>query len=132
MHSSNREGAMRGALIRVVAGVAVLGGVLASCQAVRAEDETLQQGRELITEYGCGTCHAIPGVRGANGLVGPPLTKYHWRVWVAGQHDMPNTIDNTTRWIVEPQRHDPSTDMPDLGVSEEHAHKIAQYLDSLR
>ena len=31
------------------------------------------RGRSAISRYGCSTCHTIPGVSGANGLVGPPL-----------------------------------------------------------
>lgn len=28
-------------------------------------------GHELISDYGCGSCHSIPGIAGANGNVGP-------------------------------------------------------------
>ena len=31
------------------------------------------RGPQLIRSYGCGTCHTVSGVVGANGLVGPPL-----------------------------------------------------------
>ncbi|HEX6210600.1 MAG TPA: cytochrome C1, partial [Methylomirabilota bacterium] len=47
------------------------------------------RGRAVIREFGCGACHTIPGVRGARGLVGPPLTAFARRTYVAGR--LPNT-----------------------------------------
>jgi hypothetical protein len=32
------------------------------------------QGAELTKQLGCGSCHVIPGIEGANGLVGPSLS----------------------------------------------------------
>src|SRR5690349_5895297 len=43
-----------------------------------------ERGRLLIARYKCGACHRIPGVRGAAGVVGPPLTNYARRVLLAG------------------------------------------------
>ena len=51
----------------------------------------------LIEEYGCGTCHRIPGVVGANGTVGPELDDLSQRNLLAGQ--IPNTPDNLVLWI---------------------------------
>ncbi len=45
------------------------------------------RGADLITSYGCGTCHVVPGVRGADGLVGPPLTSFRRRQYIAGVFD---------------------------------------------
>ncbi|PRY20190.1 c-type cytochrome [Pseudosporangium ferrugineum] len=42
------------------------------------------RGERLIATYGCGSCHTVPGVKGANGLVGPPLTKFGSRSYIAG------------------------------------------------
>ena len=33
------------------------------------------QGAELTRQLGCGSCHVIPGIEGANGLVGPSLSQ---------------------------------------------------------
>jgi cytochrome c len=33
-------------------------------------------GREAIAHYGCGACHTVPGVRRAQGMVGPPLIAF--------------------------------------------------------
>ena len=47
-----------------------------------------QRGQQLISQYGCGSCHTVPGVRGADGLVGPPLTRMGARAYIAGK--LPN------------------------------------------
>jgi hypothetical protein len=48
-----------------------------------------ERGRQIIEGYGCGACHMIPGVRRANGLVGPPLIYFSRRTMIAGE--LPNT-----------------------------------------
>lgn len=85
-----------------------------------------ERGRELIHEYSCGACHVVPGVRGANGNVGPRLDRVGEQVYVAGV--LTNTPRNLTFWIVDPKIANPLTAMPDLGVSEEDARDIAAYL----
>jgi cytochrome c2 len=86
-------------------------------------------GEHLLNVYGCGTCHAIPGVPGAHGRVGPPLGGYATRAYIAG--NLPNTFDNTVTWIQHPQTIEPGTIMPDLGVSEHNAQQMASYLATL-
>lgn len=85
-----------------------------------------ERGRELIRGYGCGACHRIPGVRNATGRVGPPLNRMSEQVYVAGV--LPNTPENLIFWIADPKKVDPQTAMPDLGVSEQEARDIAEYL----
>ncbi len=84
------------------------------------------RGRELIAGYGCGSCHTIDGVPGANAKVGPPLTDFRLRHAIAGT--LPNTPDNLIHWITDPQGVRPGTDMPNLGVSPDEARDIAAYL----
>lgn len=88
------------------------------------------RGATAIREYGCGSCHTIPGVSGADGTVGPPLTKYGLRDYVAG--NMENTPDNLIGWVMNAQAYEPGTAMPNLGVTEAEARDIAAYLESLR
>lgn len=88
------------------------------------------RGRAAIQRYGCGACHEVPGVSGANGLVGPSLKNIGARSYLAGQ--LPNTPDNMIRWIREPQNVESGTAMPNLNVSESDAHDIAAYLYTLR
>ncbi|MBM0237966.1 c-type cytochrome [Micromonospora sp. ATA32] len=87
------------------------------------------RGAQLIAQYGCGSCHTIPGVNRADGLVGPPLTRFGARSYIAGQ--LPNNADNLRRWISDPQAVEPGTAMPKLGVSAIDAQDIAAYLYTL-
>ena len=89
-----------------------------------------ERGKAAIRKYGCGSCHTIPGVRGANALVGPPLTDIAERAFIGGV--LPNTPDNLVRWIENPQAIDEKTAMPYLGVTQPDARDIAAYLYTLR
>jgi cytochrome c1 len=89
-----------------------------------------KQGAILLSAHGCGACHTIPGVSGATGSIGPPLTGYARRVYVAGK--LPNQLDNLVRWIRDPQRIEPGTAMPNLFVNESEARAMAAYLYTLR
>jgi mono/diheme cytochrome c family protein len=88
------------------------------------------RGQRLISSYGCGSCHAIPGVPGAQAKVGPPLAGLPERAYVAGV--LPNTPRNLERWILDPPGVDAKTAMPNLGVSPSDARDIAAYLYTLR
>lgn len=88
------------------------------------------RGREAITRYGCGSCHTIPGVPGARGLIGPPLAAWAERGFIAGK--LPNEPGRLARWIMTPQSIEPGTDMPDMGVRADDARDIAAYLYTLR
>lgn len=83
-------------------------------------------GEAAIAKYGCGSCHVIPGVRIARGLVGPPLTDFAGRAYIAGR--VTNTAENLVAWIQRPDSVEPGTVMPTLGVSERDARDIASYL----
>lgn len=89
-------------------------------------DSSLEQGRRLIASYGCGSCHTIPNVPGADSKVAPPLNDFYQRAYIAGR--LPNTLNNLIAWIQNPQAIEPGTAMPDLGVSESEASQIAVYL----
>lgn len=89
-----------------------------------------QRGRALIADYHCGACHVIPGVRGARGAVGPPLTRFGLRSYVAGR--VPNTPPNLIRWIQDPSALAPGTAMPAVGAGEQQARDVAAYLYTLR
>ena len=87
-------------------------------------------GARLIASYRCGACHTIPGIRGADGLVGPPLTLFAHRTYVGGE--LPNTPPHLIRWIRDPPAVEPGTAMPALGLSEQQARDVAAYLYTLR
>lgn len=88
------------------------------------------RGKVAIQRYGCGGCHSITGVSGADGQVGPSLSKISAQAEVAGMQ--PNTPDAMVRWLQHPQQIVPGNGMPDLGVSPADARDIAAYLYTLR
>jgi cytochrome c1 len=89
-----------------------------------------QQGPSAIQRYGCGSCHTIPGVSGAVGLVGPSLDHFGSHSYIAGQY--PNVPENLVAWIENPQMMVPGNAMPNLAVSDASARDIAAYLYTLR
>jgi len=88
-----------------------------------------QRGRLLLQQYGCGTCHTIPGVARAQGTVGPPLDDVRRRVYLAGV--LPNTPDTMARWIRQPDTLKPHVAMPDMGVPQDDARDMVAYLYEL-
>jgi cytochrome c2 len=89
-----------------------------------------QRGATLIRSYGCGACHTIPGIPGANTTVGPNLEGLKGRMYIAGV--LPNEPGNLIEWIHDPQAISPKTAMPRLGVTRADARDIATYLYSTK
>lgn len=89
-----------------------------------------QRGKQIIVSSGCGACHTIPGIRTANGVVGPPLMFFSRRTMIAGE--LPNSPENLVRWIENPPAVEPKTAMPALGLNDQQAHDVAAYLYTLR
>ena len=83
-----------------------------------------------IGRSGCGSCHQIPGISNADGMVGPPLIHFSQRTIIAGY--LPNTRGNLTRWIQHPQQVAPGNAMPDAGLTDRQAKDIAAYLSGLK
>ena len=88
------------------------------------------RGQQLVTAYGCGSCHAAPGIPGSVGRVGPPFEGFADRAFIVGR--LRNEPGELIRWIRFPQEIEPGTVMPNLGVTEAHAGDIAAYLYTLR
>ena len=88
------------------------------------------RGKELIRKYGCGSCHTIPRVPGAEAIVGPNLQGEATRAYVAGV--IPNTPENLIRWIMDPPSVDEKTAMPNLHVTAADARDIAAYIYTLQ
>ena len=88
------------------------------------------RGREALERFDCNVCHAIPGVTGTRGQVGPSLAHYARRTYLAGK--FPRDPGLLARWIMEPPALAPHTAMPATGVSEAEARDMAAYLLALR
>jgi cytochrome c2 len=88
------------------------------------------RGAQLIGSFGCGSCHQIPGINGADGVVGPPLYLMGRRIYVAGV--LRNTPENMMFWLQNPQLVVPGNAMPDMGIARDQARDIAAYLYTLQ
>ncbi|MBB3318269.1 cytochrome c2 [Rhizobium sp. BK181] len=93
-------------------------------EALTGGDSTLAL--PIFRRYGCGGCHTISGVPGADGKVGAPLEQLSQQVYIGGVIN--NTPDNLTAWIVSPQRFSPQSAMPATGVTEAEARHLSAYL----
>ncbi|HXH41641.1 MAG TPA: c-type cytochrome, partial [Thermoanaerobaculia bacterium] len=87
-------------------------------------------GKQLIDQYGCTTCHIIPGLEGPKGMIGPSLQHVAIRPLLAGK--VPNSPATMTQYIQNPQAADPQNSMPNLGVKEDEARDITAYLQTLK
>jgi cytochrome c len=94
----------------------------------RQQAEVHTTASNLMIQYGCPTCHVIPGVPGAVGNVGPSLRSVAHRSYLAGT--LPNTPTNMEHWIMHPQSIHPGTAMPDMGVTPSDAQRISDFLES--
>src|SRR5690625_7035706 len=80
-----------------VIGLAVWLALLSGCErsgpaSVVVPDGDPERGIGVIRGIGCGRCHTIPGIHGADGLVGPPLDHWAKRSFIAGR--LPDTPEN--------------------------------------
>ncbi len=113
------------AVTACLAASGLLGGCGGQPEPVKASAE---RGHDLIVHNGCGSCHRIGGVERANGDVGPSLRDFQANPRLAGR--LPNNPDETVRWLLNPQAIDPTTIMPNLGLTPGQARDIANYLYS--
>lgn len=124
--AGSREGPARLATLLLAALAALAGCEEQATGSAFAVGGDPERGKRAIESYDCGVCHRIPGIRGANGTIGPPLGSMRRQVYIAGV--VPNTPEHLTRWLMAPRTVDPRTAMPDLGVGEDDARDIAAYL----
>jgi cytochrome c len=117
---------MRGMTLIVVTAVLAVTVIAACSEDTKAAQ--LAEAKRLIAAN-CNACHLVPGVSGANGRVGPPLTGIADRQIIAGH--FANTPENMANWIEHPQQMLPGDAMPEMGLSHEQAQTIATYLYTL-
>lgn len=87
-------------------------------------------GKTAIQHYGCGACHQIAGVPGAEGKVGPSLNGVALRTEIAGV--LANQPDKLILWLRHPQQVVPGNGMPDQNVTPGEARDMAASLYTLR
>jgi cytochrome c len=98
---------------------------LAACTGANRETDA-----KSIIGTSCGSCHMVPGVPGANGNVGPPLTGIADRQVIAGYFS--NNRQNMVQWVSHAQSMLPNNAMPDTNLTPEQANRVADYLSTLR
>jgi putative membrane protein len=138
----SQRSAMRGDVRRIAsrAGllVVIAVGVAAGCGGKNDNERIAREltggdpgrGRTAIHNYGCDTCHRIPGILTAVATVGPSLDQLGRRVYLAGRIE--NTPENLVQWIKHPRSVDERTAMPETGVNARDGRDIAAYLYTLR
>jgi cytochrome c1 len=92
----------------------------------------VQAGQQLVAAKGCGGCHAIPGVAGASGTIGPNLAGIATRTKIAGGAVDNNGPDDLKKWLLNPPALKPGTAMPNLGLTDDEATKITAFLETLK
>jgi cytochrome c2 len=108
--------------------------LLAGCGAKEGGTEVVggdaATGKQLVTQYQCGACHAIPGIRGAGGEAGPSLEGFGKLSYIAGR--IPNQPARLAAWLIDPPALKPGTAMPALGLTEQEARHMAAFLYTLQ
>lgn len=89
-----------------------------------------EAGKTLVLRQACGSCHQIPRLQEATGVVGPSLAGIADRVYLAGH--ILNTPDAMIAWLRDPQALKPGNPMPATGLTEHEAGDIAAYLFTLK
>ena len=78
----------------------------------------------------CAACHTIRGTAAA-GKIGPDLTHFGSRTSLAAE-TLPNTPENVSKWLTDPQRVKPANLMPNQNLSAEVIQQLVAYLSILK
>lgn len=84
------------------------------------------RGLEVITRVGCGSCHAISGLRFPKGKTGPSLEGFGGQALIAGA--LPNRPDVLAAFVRNAPALLPGTTMPAMPMTEEESRHAAAYL----
>ncbi|MDQ3810158.1 MAG: cytochrome c [Chloroflexota bacterium] len=90
------------------------------------------EGQQLIASKPCVGCHTIPGVPGATSSVGPSLAGVASRTKIAGGAVDNRGPEDLKAWILNPPGKKPGTAMPNVGLTDDEATKIVEYLETLK
>ena len=89
-----------------------------------------QRGQQVFLNGPCVSCHTIDGTK-AQGKVAPrPLT--HFATYDKIAQVAPNTHENLTKWLHNPQDVKPGTQMPNLGLKPQDIADLVVFLESLK
>ena len=88
------------------------------------------QGHRLVEHGPCAMCHTVRGTT-AGARTAPDLTHFASRSTIAAAM-LPNTRENLTRWVADPQHIKPGNRMPATGLSAEQLEAVVAYLETLK
>ncbi len=94
-------------------------------------DATAAKGLAIFQGMSCVNCHAINGLVGANGRVGPDLTHLAGRS-ILGSGVSANSSANLRRWMANPQEVKPGVLMPDYHFTDEQLSQLTAYFETLK
>ena len=89
-----------------------------------------QRGQDLFVHNQCLTCHTIQGTN-ARATAGPDLTHFGSRTLI-GAGALPNTPENLSAWIANPQNIKPGVRMPANPFAADDLNALVAYLESLK
>lgn len=93
-------------------------------------DAASHRGHDVFMQARCATCHTIRGTDAA-GQIAPDLTHIATRSTL-GAGTLPNTAENLTAWIRDPQRIKPGNQMPPNPLGDDDLAALVAYLETLR
>jgi cytochrome c oxidase subunit 2 len=94
------------------------------------DDATAQAGKEVFLSQSCVNCHQVRGTP-AKGTYAPDLTHLASRQTLASGM-VPNTPDNLSAWLQNPQKVKPGCLMPAFALSERDRDLLVRYFSTLR
>jgi cytochrome c oxidase subunit II len=94
-------------------------------------DPAALHGKQLFNDATCVQCHRIAGDAEAEAQIGPDLTHIAQRKTL-GAGLIENNTENLTKWMQNPQTFKAGVYMPNMRLTDEDAHDIAIYLESLK
>jgi cytochrome c1 len=90
------------------------------------------EGAAIMATKPCGSCHTIPGIPGATGMIGPNLTGVASRAKIAGGAVNNSGPADLEKWIMDPTSLKSGTAMPKVPMTEEEAAKMVAFLETLK
>ncbi|WP_274426424.1 cytochrome c oxidase subunit II [Chelativorans sp. YIM 93263] len=99
--------------------------------AVEPVPDLLKAGQQAFVDQGCGSCHAVRGLPGAVGQIGPDLTHVGSRLSI-GAGWLDGSVGNLAGWIASSQHIKPGNRMPSFDrLDGKTLRALAAWLESL-
>jgi len=96
-----------------------------------SDDPAAARGKVAFNSATCVQCHHVAADAEAKALIGPDLSHIAQRKTL-GAGVLENNTENLTKWMQNPQQFKPGVYMPNMRLTDDQAHDIAVYLESLK